>query len=107
MPRGFKKTTPEEMNKLVDEFEKIIVPWCRENKLGYYSTKMLCQNDPQKKIIFNAFMKTEIGRAFISSYFEDNKQFGEKRKFENYNRLRKDEHGPIELTATDQDEKKD
>lgn len=78
MPRGYKKVDPEEIEKLIDEFNEIIVPWCKENKLGYTSARAQATEDAEKDRIFKNLMKTQIGKIYVSETFRDNKQFGEK-----------------------------
>lgn len=60
----------ERMSELMDEFESIIVPWCKEGNLSLHQAFELSRKvDSVKYGILHDLWYTSCGRAYLRSCF--------------------------------------
>lgn len=66
-----RKIDIEEMAKLMDDFDNIIKPWCKENKLSLHNAFEISRaTDEEKYKILSGLWSTTAGKAYLKSLFK-------------------------------------
>lgn len=65
-----KKVDPDQFAQLMDDFEKIVLPWCEENELSLHRAFELSREaDPEKYKVLSGLWGTLPGRSYLRSLF--------------------------------------
>ena len=63
-----KKIEPEELEKLLDDFDKEVLPWCLKNNLSLMESLIISSKEDTKKYdIINTLNKTKAGNYYLKS----------------------------------------
>ena len=63
-----KNIEPEELEKLLDEFDKEILPWCQKYNLSLMESLIISKKKDTKKYnIINALNHTKAGNNYLKS----------------------------------------
>ncbi len=66
-----KKIDVEEMAKLMKDFDNIVEPWCKENKLSLHNAFEISRaTDNEKYKILSGLWSTKVGKAYLESLFK-------------------------------------
>ena len=65
-----KKKDPEEIKKMIVDFNNIVVPWCKKKKLSLHQAfEISRKTDKEKYMILINLWRTYLGKAYLKSAF--------------------------------------